>query len=99
MRKKKTIYVLYSCDPFKSTASMIPRCITTDVEKVLKGIRRMIMDEECQYIRGNEPLKKTAQFNYCKEDYFKYGISWISQNLSDAYIGEYEDGKFSYGLM
>ena len=95
----KTIYVLYSCDAWKSTSSMIPRCITTDFNKVLKGIRKMIMDEECRYTRGQEDLKRTAQFNFCKEDYARYGVNWISQNLDDAYIGEYEDGEFSYGLM
>lgn len=99
MKNNKEIYILYSCDAWKSTASMIPRCITTNFKQVLKGIRRMIMDKECRYTRGNEDLKRTAQFNFCKEDYFRYGIDWISQNLDDAYIGIYTDGEFDYGLM
>lgn len=89
----KKIYILNSCDEWKSWSSMTLIMVSTSLRKIKGEIINQIKEGNIEYKRGNENFSKTAQIKMLREDYEKYGDKFVFDNLTYGYINDVVDGE------
>lgn len=89
----KQIYILNSCDEWKSWSSMSLIMASTSLRKIKGEIVKQIKEGNIEYKRGNQNLSKTAQIKMLREDYKTHGEKFIFDNLNYGYINDVADGE------
>ena len=85
------IYLLNTCDEWKSSSSMSCIMATTSLEKLRKGIIQKIKDEDIEYKRGYDDITVKEQLAMFKSDWER-DKTFACDNLDYGYVETMENG-------
>lgn len=94
---KKQIFLLWSCDEWKSTDSMSLVCATTSPTKMKMAISGMIESGDMEYFTGDDtstnPQKAAKQF---REDWKEITSNTLNNSLRYGFYDYVYDGEMNY---
>lgn len=93
MNKRKIIYVLFSCNEWKSSSSMRFITATLSLETLFYVIKAEILNDNMNYSRGKDGLSAEEQAALFTSDVDEEGISFALNNLEYGYVEGVEDGE------
>ena len=85
------IYLLSTCDEWKSSSSMSCIMATTSLDKLRKGIIQKIKDEDIEYKRGYDDITVKEQLAMFKSDWER-DKTFACDNLDYGYVETMENG-------
>jgi len=88
----KIIYVLFSCDIWKSSSSMSLVTATLSLEKLVSIIRNQIAENDMNYTNGYDSLTYEEQTQLFEQDVDNYGYDYAFDKLEYGYIEAITDG-------
>lgn len=91
--EKPVIFVLFSCDEWKSSSSMRFITATLSLETLFYVIKAEILNDNMNYTRGNDNLSIEEQAALFTSDVDEEGISFALDNLEYGYVEGVEDGE------
>ena len=81
------IYLLNTCDEWKSSSSMSCIMATTSLEKLRKGILQKIKDEDIEYKRGYDDITVKEQLAMFKSDFKIIADYFVKRRKIPEYRG------------
>ncbi len=92
MKSKKQIYLLYSCDQWKSRSSMNLIMATTSQTKMCRFIKKKILDEEIVYGSSEHYNERAAAQAFVK-DWNTLPRDEINVRLEEYFLDYTYDGE------
>lgn len=87
------IYLLFSCDEWKSHSSMSLVVASVSSEVIIKAIITKIREGDMEYRRGNQTLSKASQVKHLMQDCIDNGVDFVFENLDYGYVEIVDDGE------
>ena len=85
----KSIYIVNSCDQWKSHSSMSLVTASTSITKIKRIILRMITDEEMEY----DGATTAEQIKNFQADWKAEGPDFVFSKLQYGFVEELKDGE------
>lgn len=92
MNKRKYIYVLFSCNEWKSPESMRLVGATFSPRRMKSLIKAEIEKSSMYYKKGNDEATQKEQLKMFNEDYANKGENFVFCNLENGYVEIVRDG-------
>ena len=92
MKSQKQIFILFSCDEWKSKDDMRVICATTSANKIKNAIITKLKHDEIAY-NEDEDLNVNNQINMFKKDWKDKTREFINDRLKFAFYDYVYDGE------